>query len=441
MSVKKGTPRHQQLKGFAMKQTGSSTVQVPASFARKLAVADSDPARNAAAQNVDRQVNAQVLQQYGPKQTALTATAKAIPDWFKAYQATVNSAADSNRQAALAAQAQLAGLQGAVTGLGTAQAKDLQAGEAASSAVRGATAPTAAIGATATDAGGVRRDLLASFAATQAAQSQGQSARDAEQSRFAGGQQVQALSDNAKAQTQLATDRGTYAVTARQKLLDDMHQHALEDAAFKLNTTKATDAATAKANEVNQYGYSTAQWSQMTPAERLRAQHTQKVATTITPAKDTGKINQYGYTDADWRGMSTDQRRKIIAAGKSKPKAKTPKSPWVNPGAQGKVADSIGQALHYAEQARGQKLSRHDAAGLLVEGQKADPKTGATAVPSIDQLYASVALDIAFDGHISQANIKRLHARGVKVNALGYPTKGPKPARSLLDNVLHPGGA
>lgn len=427
-----------------MKQSTPGEMQLPMSLARKLMVADPDPAHQAAQSNLDRQVNAQVVEKYGPAQGQLTQQAKAIPDWFKAYQAQVNSAADSNKQAAAAAQAQIAGLQGALTGLGTTQAKDLQAGEAASAGVRGATPNTAAIGTTATNAGGVRRDLLGSFAGLVATQGAGQSARDAEQSRFAGGQQVQALSDNSRAQGQLASQRGSYAVTARQALLDAAHKSALEDAAFGLDVTKANDAASAAATAGDHYGYTNAQWAQMTPAERLQAMRAGTAATTrpSTPNPNANPGDHYGYTNAEWAKLPLDQRRKIIAAAKSKPKAKDPKSPWVNSSAQGKVADSIGQALHYAKQAKGQNLARHDASGLLVEGQKADAKTGARAVPAIDQLYASVALDIAYDGHISQANIKRLHARGVKVNALGYPTKAPKDThKSLLDKVIDVAGS
>jgi hypothetical protein len=42
--------------------------------------------------------------------------------------------------------------------------------------------------------------------------------------------------------------------------------------------------------------------------------------------------------------------------------------------------------------------------------------------PNVDPLYASVALDVAYDGHVSRANAKKLHDRGVKVKDLNVPS-------------------
>jgi hypothetical protein len=39
--------------------------------------------------------------------------------------------------------------------------------------------------------------------------------------------------------------------------------------------------------------------------------------------------------------------------------------------------------------------------------------------PTADPLYVSVALDMAYDGHVSRINARKLHARGLTVKDLG----------------------
>jgi len=70
---------------------------------------------------------------------------------------------------------------------------------------------------------------------------------------------------------------------------------------------------------------------------------------------------------------------------------------------------------------------------VLVNGV---PKTTG-AKPAINSLFASVALDMAYDGHVSAHNVRRLHALGYRIDSLGYPTKAA-PARSPSERA--PGG-
>jgi len=50
-------------------------------------------------------------------------------------------------------------------------------------------------------------------------------------------------------------------------------------------------------------------------------------------------------------------------------------------------------------------------------------------VPSFEELYASIALDLAYDGHISRRNVQELHRAGIKVKPLGYKTPGALPKK------------
>jgi hypothetical protein len=132
----------------------------------------------------------------------------------------------------------------------------------------------------------------------------------------------------------------------------------------------------------------------------------------------------------------------------TKDKAPKPNSGqgWATGEQQGQAQDKIGSALSYASQFKSKGLSRAQAAQVLVAGKKSapiystvkqkgkpdqhlaalnpdgTPKT-TRAVPAYDPLMASVALDMAYDGHVSKANVKKLHARGIRIDALGYPTR------------------
>lgn len=121
---------------------------------------------------------------------------------------------------------------------------------------------------------------------------------------------------------------------------------------------------------------------------------------------------------------------------------------WASPKDQGKAADTIGKALTYAKTMKQQKITRQQAGQILLAGQKSgggqpvyDTKTGqrklnpdgtqattggSSAIPSFEELWASVALDLAYDGHISGRNVKKLHDRKIKINSLGYPTGSTK---------------
>lgn len=87
--------------------------------------------------------------------------------------------------------------------------------------------------------------------------------------------------------------------------------------------------------------------------------------------------------------------------------------------------NKLRQAL-VAGQAAGQTVSvtQKDKQGRTIT-QKVDPTTGkpaAAAVKPVDALWASVAVDVLHDGHVSRMNAARLHARGLKVHDLGLPS-------------------
>lgn len=108
----------------------------------------------------------------------------------------------------------------------------------------------------------------------------------------------------------------------------------------------------------------------------------------------------------------------------------------------GETADSISSALQQAKQLRGAKLTRQEAAGALVGGIPAGSKVDeakykklvdqgvdkavarrqsvvkSPAIKAVKRTHASVALDLAYDGHISRPNIDRLHQLGYSVKEI-----------------------
>jgi hypothetical protein len=94
------------------------------------------------------------------------------------------------------------------------------------------------------------------------------------------------------------------------------------------------------------------------------------------------------------------------------------------------LSDDFKAALQFAKDYSAQKAPRPQAADDLLRGRV--PKKGESfdPTPKFGQLPASLALDMAYDGHISRANAQRLHKLGYKVNdltgAISY-TNRPKP--------------
>jgi hypothetical protein len=139
---------------------------------------------------------------------------------------------------------------------------------------------------------------------------------------------------------------------------------------------------------------------------------------------------------------------KPIPGGKLDPKAaKGEGRDWATKEQQQAARRDFQQALDYAKDFSRERAPRHEAANVLKRGVPAseaeiiyDPQTGKPkvgkdgkrlkepgipAVPAIkDELMLTAALDIAYDGHLSRATQKKLHANGIKIGPLGAKTYG-----------------
>lgn len=123
-------------------------------------------------------------------------------------------------------------------------------------------------------------------------------------------------------------------------------------------------------------------------------------------------------THAD-RQAAIDQRKQA-AAGKGPGGIKP-----ATPGQHGSLKDRISYGLRVAKTHKEQGDSRNLAGQILTDGVPAFTAPGGGKIPAIKalpQLSASVALDLAYDGHVSQRNVVELHKRGYSLNQLGLPT-------------------
>lgn len=114
----------------------------------------------------------------------------------------------------------------------------------------------------------------------------------------------------------------------------------------------------------------------------------------------------------------------------------------------GEFQEALRFAKDYVDEAHS-KAARARAADDLVRGRvpgtdpslvsKSNPKGSYGATPKFKQLVASIALDQAFDGHVSRANARKLHELGYKLSditgATSYEDYKKRVASQTLDRL------
>lgn len=176
---------------------------------------------------------------------------------------------------------------------------------------------------------------------------------------------------------------------------------------------KEKTKAKTKAAEVNSYGYTNAQWSAMTPAERTAAVKAFKVGTALPPKP------------------------------KDPPK---PKSKYGSRDTQNSFRDKYVSGLETARTQQGHGVSESQMRSWLINGRSpttvtASDGTTKVKIPGIEKAGSKEAVEAILDvvyrgGYLSPATVKMLHARGIKVSTLGAPTKAsrknPAPASGTV---------
>lgn len=138
------------------------------------------------------------------------------------------------------------------------------------------------------------------------------------------------------------------------------------------------------------------------------------------------------------QGERQEDQQEFTAGEKAKDRAAADKRAKSGPGGSKpatakevqRMKTDIAQAVNTAK-AKKPSYGRHELAPILVSGRPAR-NTPQGTLPAIkaakSELAASVALDVAYDGHVSRRNAQQLHKLGISVKDLGLPTyKKTKP--------------
>lgn len=378
-------------------------------------------------------VDAGVQLRYGQAESVLRQQQKDIPGYFKAYQEQLARASEANRQAAAAAQA---GFQQTIAGTSAADAARAgQAGEAmqADAARRGAVVDPR-LAQESADAASVRRQMLAALAGESAVAGQSQAGLDAQAVRSGAAQLVGAQQASARKLADLTAEKAAYGADLKAKLEAAAAEQAQkeQEAAFDQQLAAAAFGLDVKKAQT---------------AERNAAQDRsiKRAAARQSAADKAGKVNSYGYTAAEWKSMSTAERQAAIKAYKQNtalPKdPKKPKSPWLPQASQNSAKDAIDGAVSTINKLKAEGLSQAEVRKVLLNGRPSqtikngDKSLTIPGVSKVAKAWVNVAMDVVFNGYISQANVKALQKRRIKVNPLGYPTKKPAGSTTAFAGV------
>lgn len=365
-------------------------------------------------------------QKLADEQRQASTVAVSIPAWFQQYQDAQAAATQATRDATANAVAQQQNATSSTYGLDKANADQVGVTTAATAASAGGVADPA-IAAQAQQAALSRRSagdaqtrLTAGLGASQVSYRAGQETVGAAQKLRAQLDQQGRQNDLGAKSQQLAKDKGNYAATARQKLIDAEHTKQIENKAFNLNATKAEQDAAARAAALAEKttvdsarlgqsatGLDIQQQNADTAKQRADDAKAAKVAlkTKRTPAEKT--LDRNAKSDIDHAQVLIKQLRD------AKVPVQVPKKDSNNNDVPGEFMD-----------AKNSDGSLKTKPAKLTDAQIRARLAGPAHGKPIPKDIVNAAFDMVVNGHLTPANVRALHRLGISINALGYPT-GP----------------
>jgi hypothetical protein len=381
----------------------------------------------------EKERNATVDQKYGAAIRESQGVQKAIPQWYDNFR----------QQMQIAQQARQAGADEAVRAYSTLQAGTAAPTAQANQAVQSYGQEAAALGqvadpaaqARAAQAAQIRGAATGDLGSVLAAQNAAQTSYGASQYANTGQSQLEALQKELGNMQELNLSKGQFATQTDADILGRERKSVLENQAFGLQVAdKTADNARADA---------AAQDTKTYRQQQLQTQRQNQAEQSAGPGGT--------YTKSEWAKMTPAARTKAwadyrkqtgVGNGSRNGNGAKPATP-----AQRNTANTqITRARNWAQQYHDQHRSRADARRVLINGSNAsssvdekkyqdllgkgvkpvDARRRATvtspSIPSHDELYADVAVDIAYDGHVSRRNAQRLHSMGLSVKDLGLPS-------------------
>lgn len=148
-----------------------------------------------------------------------------------------------------------------------------------------------------------------------------------------------------------------------------------------------------------------------------------KVALDEARLGETQRNNQAQESVADRRADIAASSAARQARGRSKPK-------WATPKDHASAKDQIDEAAQWISNLGRNMSSSQIRALLATGGALADAEGNETKVPQISKDYVNAAYDLVKRKGLSQANVRALHRRRLRIRDLGYPTLPPPRGRS-----------
>ena len=363
---------------------------------------------------VEKQVGASTDLQFGPNAVPLQQQRnRDTLDWYAQYQRDLQQHAQNVAGIARDATNQVGQLQQGMNTVAAQSTADRQQAEAQNAAVTGA--KPADVQGTAQNAAQVRAQMLGALGAGEAGRGAARSSyADTLANVVAPGQKLQAAAAGQTAEKNLRDQINSYKTAKTGEIVDSERKSLLSAAAEQAKINSALQIAGINADTKTSVADIQAQ---QRAADRAASQANARANRAVTKrGQDLGH---------------QDRQASINARGKNAKGKGAGKSPWLGQASQNTAKDNVDSAVTAAKSLKGD-YSEHELRQLLLNGRAAQTidhngqKVKIPAVPKVDKRWVNVAMDIVFNGYISPANVKALHAAGIKVDALGYPTRKPK---------------
>lgn len=331
---------------------------------------------------------------YGPAERQALGVQRDTTGWYDSYlnEMKAHTAATVGfGQQAVAQQAQFAA---GARGFDRQNANQMQGAAQAAATPLGATADPSLMQ-TASNASSARQALLASFGQQQAGTNAANNIYADTRARVvAPGQKLRAQAQAAGKVGEIATEKGAYTQKYRQDRIADELKNVLSAQALGVDLTKAKTAAavqSAKLDETTRHNQA---------QETIAQQNAQTSATKA--AKSTGSSSSSAAKKSKLTSTQTSAQKDQIDQAVT----------WIK-----RLSKT---AVKNKQTGKAQKLTSSQIRQLL--------QTGGSGAPKIPKDLVNAAYDLAVLGHLSPANVRALHKRGLSIKDLGYMT-GHSPQR------------
>lgn len=353
---------------------------------------------------------------YGPAERQAQGIARDTPGYYDQYINELKAHSAIAAQYGAGAVAQMGALGQGVLGFDQQQAAGQQQAAQADAATRGGTVDPGLTG-MASNASTARQALLASFGQQQASVNAATNvATDAKARVVAPGQKLQAIAGAAGKVSDLQRQKGAYNQKYRDQAVADELKNVLAGQALGLNTAKVKLGAQESAAKLKQSGAALAETAQYHQGQLSVAQQNANTAATKAAATAAAK-GKPKRLSAQQHSATRDQLDRTSALIKKLSSSPVPKA------VTDKQGNPVIDPATGAQKKEMVRLTSQQIRAVLLQGGK--------GVQKVPKELINAAYDLAKLGHLSPANVRALHNRGLSIKQLGYQT-GAAPKKKTV---------